>query len=333
VLFRSTGKELSTASDVYSLGVIVYEMATGRMPFHPESAFELYEKQKANDVVPPSNLRRDLPLEAQTIILRSISFDSEKRFANALDFCNHLSEALVSGKTTQVSTVRVNERRSSTIARLLPIFLNLVTFLPFLKLYFSRFVTWQVFLMEPGSLGTVAIALFTATAICKISVSRKVLATLFLPVAIWVLLILSLPPVIRISIQAGKPADLTDYTLNYSDPRGYKYTRVESNYCLITINPGGFNHLSDYTVQLVLSSPLEFSDVYFDRKFRIANQLFLQPSSTNDILTLRRAGDDFYNIRSTVLLYKYRIREEDNRITVRFHAGNREISSEQKLPL
>jgi serine/threonine protein kinase len=329
-----TGKELSTASDIYSLGAIAYEMITGRMPFHPDSVFELYEKQKANELIPPSDLRRDLPLAAQTIVLRSISFNTEKRYSNALDFCNTLSEALLSGNASKsIPSARVAENPPSTIARLLPVVLNLVTFLPFLKFYFSRFVTWQNFLIEPGSLGTLAIALFSALAIRKISVSRKVLATLLLPVAIWLLLILSLPPVIRISNQSGKPPDAGLYTLNYSDPRGYKYTVVESNYCLIEIHPGGFNHLPDYTLQLVLSPPLEFSDVFFDRNFRISNQLLLQPSSTNDILVLRKTGDDFYNIRSIAVRYKYRIREEDNRIIVRFQAGNREISSEQKLPL
>ena len=215
-------------------------------------------------------------------------------------------------------------------ARVVPIVLNLVTFLPFLKFYFSRFVSWQSFLIEPGSICVLTIALFSAIAIRKIAVSPKIVATLFLPVGIWLLLILSLPPVLQISNQSGKPTDVSHYTLGYSDHSG---TLVGSNYCLITINPGGFNHLSDYTLQLVLPHSLEFDDVFFDREFGISNQLILQPGITNRILVLRKTGDDFYNIRNIVVGYKFRIREQDNRISIHFKAGNQEISNEQKLPL
>jgi hypothetical protein len=86
---------LSAASDVYSLGVIAYEMVTGRKPFETSSPFVMPELQRAGVAEPPRNLRPDLPEVAQAAILKSLSFDPADRYQSAREFGDTLADALI----------------------------------------------------------------------------------------------------------------------------------------------------------------------------------------------------------------------------------------------
>ena len=94
------GERITAASDIYSMGVIAYEMVTGRRPFSPTSAPQLLELHRAGVRVKPIDLRTNLSTEAQAIILRALSFERTDRYQSAAEFGDSLSRALLNEEET-----------------------------------------------------------------------------------------------------------------------------------------------------------------------------------------------------------------------------------------
>lgn len=90
-----SGRTITAEADIYSLGIIAYEMVTGRRPFNPEAVFELLEMQRAGVLVRPKDLRPRLPEEAQAIILTALAFEPGDRHPRVRDMCDDLAGALI----------------------------------------------------------------------------------------------------------------------------------------------------------------------------------------------------------------------------------------------
>ncbi len=108
------GERITAASDIYSMGVIAYEMLTGRRPFNPGSAPQLLEMHREGIRVKPIDLRTSLSIEAQAIILRALSFERTDRYQSAAEFCDRLARALLNeGETTPA---QLNGAKALTLA-------------------------------------------------------------------------------------------------------------------------------------------------------------------------------------------------------------------------
>ena len=82
---QAKGMPADQRSDIYALGVILYEMLVGKVPFDDKSIPSILVKHLTEAPRPPSTLRRDIPREVETLVLRCLEKDPEKRFQTADD--------------------------------------------------------------------------------------------------------------------------------------------------------------------------------------------------------------------------------------------------------
>jgi serine/threonine protein kinase/tetratricopeptide (TPR) repeat protein len=77
------GKEADQKSDIYSLGVILYETATGRVPFEGETPLSVAVKHKTEAPCNPQELNAHVPSDLSQVILKCLEKDKEKRYQSA----------------------------------------------------------------------------------------------------------------------------------------------------------------------------------------------------------------------------------------------------------
>jgi serine/threonine protein kinase len=87
------GMETDARSDIYSLGMLLYEMLTGRCPFDMQNEFELMKAQIEQYPMPPRQLNPAIPEVVEQAIWRSIQKDPAQRFQNASEFRSFLLTA------------------------------------------------------------------------------------------------------------------------------------------------------------------------------------------------------------------------------------------------
>jgi serine/threonine-protein kinase len=86
--------DVGPAADTYALGAILYELITGRAPFRAETAAETLRQAKSRDPVPPSRLNAAVPRDVETICLKCMEKDPQRRYASALALSEDLKRFL-----------------------------------------------------------------------------------------------------------------------------------------------------------------------------------------------------------------------------------------------
>src|ERR1700677_396317 len=80
---QAQGFAVSAASDLYSIGVVLYELLTGVVPFEGETAVAIAFKQVSAEPRPPSELNPALPASLDAVVLRAMAKDPAERYATA----------------------------------------------------------------------------------------------------------------------------------------------------------------------------------------------------------------------------------------------------------
>ena len=80
---QARGAQVDQRSDLYSVGVVLYELLTGKVPFTGESPVEIAMKHLSDTPPPPSELNPDVPDELDKIVMRALAKDPARRYQSA----------------------------------------------------------------------------------------------------------------------------------------------------------------------------------------------------------------------------------------------------------
>lgn len=95
---RGENHLVSGTSDIFSLGVVLYQLITGKRPFIGENGYTILRLIQEQEAIPPRDLNRDVPAELERICLKALSKRATARHQTALDFSEDLRHFLADGE-------------------------------------------------------------------------------------------------------------------------------------------------------------------------------------------------------------------------------------------
>ena len=112
---------LNHQTDIYSLGVVMYQLLTGTLPFQATNNFSMMYQITNVEPVLPSSLRKDIPLSVDKIVRRAMQKDLERRYPGWEEFSYDLAEAFRTEQLTEQSQEVADSEKFNTL-RAMPFF-------------------------------------------------------------------------------------------------------------------------------------------------------------------------------------------------------------------
>jgi serine/threonine protein kinase/tetratricopeptide (TPR) repeat protein len=122
-------KDLDARTDLFSFGVVLYEMGTGTLPFRGESSGVIFNSILERKQVPPLRLNPDLPFKLEEIINKALEKDRNLRYQHASDMRTDLQRLKRDTETGQTAVVS-SEPQATTVAAAPPIAASTTTLPP-----------------------------------------------------------------------------------------------------------------------------------------------------------------------------------------------------------
>lgn len=125
---HARGGYTDSKSDLYSLGVVMYEMVTGKVPFDADTPVSIALKHMQEEPVPPIKVNKEIPFAVNQIILKAMKKDPNERYQNASEMIKDLNIALKRPEggfveernfedsfTRRIPTVNVSDNRNGNV--------------------------------------------------------------------------------------------------------------------------------------------------------------------------------------------------------------------------
>jgi len=103
------GQSLDNQSDIFSLGIVLYEMFTGIKPFQDEETHSVTAKILKDRFLPPRRLNSDIPRRLQRVIKKCLKKKTNKRYQSVLDLARALGKRLIGTTNKSASLKRISD--------------------------------------------------------------------------------------------------------------------------------------------------------------------------------------------------------------------------------
>ena len=105
---QTRGGYSDAKSDIYSMGITMYEMLTGRVPYDGDSTVEVALKHLQEEMIPPRRISPEIPRSTEQIILKCTQKSPDRRYSNMTELIRDLKESLVDPDGSFVTIPTVN---------------------------------------------------------------------------------------------------------------------------------------------------------------------------------------------------------------------------------